>query len=155
MIVKLIFVNMMWICQNWACTVRYYLVALVRHCHNSGTLENVYKDDIIHDFCLSWLLSLWNQLCQNQASTAPMLIASDWYQSRSGISMWTRVTLSLTLVPSGCNPYQIDMIFSYTLSRECRMVRNRYSRLLFTSEDRLCANLHVEEQSTNMTSQCQ
>ena len=45
--------------------------------------------------------------------------------------------------------------FSYTLSREYRVVRYRYSRLLFTSEDRLCANLHVQEQSTNMTSQCQ
>ena len=43
---------------------------------------------------------------------------------------------------------------SYTLSREYRMVRNRYSRLLFTIEDRLCANLRVQEQSTNMTSQC-
>ena len=43
---------------------------------------------------------------------------------------------------------------SYTLGREYRVVRNRYSRLLFTSEDRLCANLHVQEQSTNMTSQC-
>ena len=41
---------------------------------------------------------------------------------------------------------------SYTLSREYRVVRNRYSRLLFTSEDRLCANLRVQEQSTNMTS---
>ena len=44
--------------------------------------------------------------------------------------------------------------FSYTLGREYREMRNRYSRLLFTSEDRLCANLHVQEQSTNMTSQC-
>ena len=44
---------------------------------------------------------------------------------------------------------------SYTLRREYRVVRYRYSRLLFTSEDRLCANLHVQEQSTNMTSQCQ
>ena len=46
------------------------------------------------------------------------------------------------------------MTISYTLSREYRMVRYRYSRLLFTSEDRLCANLRVQEQSTNMTSQC-
>ena len=45
--------------------------------------------------------------------------------------------------------------FTYTLSREYRLVRNRYSRLLFTSEDRLCANLRVHEQSRNMTSQCQ
>ena len=44
--------------------------------------------------------------------------------------------------------------FSYTLGREYRVMRNRYSRLLFTSEDRLCANLRVQEQSTNMTSQC-
>ena len=43
----------------------------------------------------------------------------------------------------------------YTLSRENRVVRNRYSRLLFTSEDRFHANLRVQEQSTNMTSQCQ
>ena len=37
---------------------------------------------------------------------------------------------------------------SYTLSREYRVVRNRYSRLLFTGEDRLCVNLQVQEQST-------
>ena len=45
--------------------------------------------------------------------------------------------------------------FSYTLSREYRVVRDRYSRLLFTSEDRLCANLLLQEQPTNITSQCQ
>ena len=43
---------------------------------------------------------------------------------------------------------------SYTLGCEYRVMRNRYSRLLFTSEDRICANLRVQEQSTNMTSQC-
>ena len=36
--------------------------------------------------------------------------------------------------------------FSYTLGREYRVMRNRYSWLLFTSEDRLCANLRVQEQ---------
>ena len=41
------------------------------------------------------------------------------------------------------------------LSRKYRVVINRYSQLLFTSEDRLYANLHVQEQSMNMTSQCQ
>ena len=49
----------------------------------------------------------------------------------------------------------IAITISYTLSREYRVVRYRYSRLFFTSEDRLCANLRVQEQSTNMTSQCQ
>ena len=44
---------------------------------------------------------------------------------------------------------------SCTLSREYRVVRGRYSQLLFTSEDRLCAISRVKEQSTNMTSQCQ
>ena len=44
---------------------------------------------------------------------------------------------------------------SYAQSREYWVVSNRYSRLLFTSEDRHCANWHVHEQSTNMTSQCQ
>ena len=51
--------------------------------------------------------------------------------------------------------YEKYFFFSYTLSREYRVARNRYSRLLFTGEDRFCANLHVQQQLTNMTSQCQ
>ena len=51
-------------------------------------------------------------------------------------------------------PWDINCI-SYTLSREYRVVRYRYSLLVFASEGRLCANLRVQEQSTNMTSQCQ
>ena len=53
------------------------------------------------------------------------------------------------------NSWKYITTISYTPSREYRVVRYRYSRLLFTSEDRLCANLRVQEQSTNMTSQCQ
>ena len=49
---------------------------------------------------------------------------------------------------------QCKIAVSYTLGRENRVMRNWYSRLLFTSEDRRCANLRVQEQSTNMTSQC-
>ena len=44
---------------------------------------------------------------------------------------------------------------SHTLNCEHRVARNRHSWLLFTSDDRLYANLCVQEQSTNMTSQCQ
>ena len=44
-------------------------------------------------------------------------------------------------------------MLSYTLGREYRVMRNQYSRLLYTSEDRLCAILRVQEQSTNVTSQ--
>ena len=53
------------------------------------------------------------------------------------------------------NPGSMYMMeVSYTLGREYRVMRNQLSRLLFTSEDRLCANLRVQEQSTNITSQC-
>ena len=45
-------------------------------------------------------------------------------------------------------------LISYTLNREYRVAGNRYSRMLFTSEDRFHSNLNVQEQSTNMTSQC-
>ena len=45
------------------------------------------------------------------------------------------------------------MIISYMLRRGYRVMRNRYSRLPFTSEDRLCANLLVQEQPTNMKSE--
>ena len=39
------------------------------------------------------------------------------------------------------NPFSYKSMtsISYTLGREYRVMRNRYSRLLFTSEDRLCA----------------
>ena len=47
-----------------------------------------------------------------------------------------------------------DKQISYSLSREYRVARDRYSRLSFTSDDRFCANLCVQQQSTNMTS-CQ
>ena len=43
-------------------------------------------------------------------------------------------------------------LLSETLSREYWVVRNQYSCFFFTSEDRICANLRVHEQSTNMTS---
>ena len=33
--------------------------------------------------------------------------------------------------------------------------KNQYSQLLFTSEYRLCTNVHVQDQLTNLTSQCQ
>ena len=46
----------------------------------------------------------------------------------------------------------IHNLVSYTLSREYQAVRNRYSWLLFTSADRLCANFRVQEQSMNMKS---
>ena len=51
---------------------------------------------------------------------------------------------------------QFNNHINFTLSREYSVVRDRFSRLLFTSEeDRFCATLRVQEQSTNMTSQCQ
>ena len=49
--------------------------------------------------------------------------------------------------------YKVKEPFPYTIRRQYRAVGNRYSQLLFTSEDLLCVNLHVQEQSKNMTSQ--
>ena len=50
----------------------------------------------------------------------------------------------------------VSIIFvSYMLSHEYKVVRNRYTQLVFTNKDCLCTNLHVQEQSMNMTSQCQ
>ena len=61
-----------------------------------------------------------------------------------------------TLIDWCCEDLGSDgILLYYTLSSEYRVVRNRYSWLLFTSEDRLCANLRVQEQLGNMTSQCQ
>ena len=52
---------------------------------------------------------------------------------------------------SSLMPCTLIPTISYMLSREYRAVSNRYSRLLFTSEDCLWANLRVQEQSMNMT----
>ena len=52
------------------------------------------------------------------------------------------------LVQEGRNSSALamELHLSYTLSREYRVARYRYSRLLFTSEDRLCAKLRVQWQ---------
>ena len=63
-------------------------------------------------------------------------------------SPWKPTSMGLILVPI------IKRVnISCTLSHEYRVVKNLYLRLLFTSENRLCANLRVQEKSTNMTSQ--
>ena len=54
---------------------------------------------------------------------------------------------------SACETAAWIMYFSYTLSREYRVLRNRYSWLLFTSENRFYVNLRLQEQSANMTPQ--
>ena len=54
---------------------------------------------------------------------------------------------------SECETAAWIMHFSYTLSREYRVLRNRYSWLLFTSENRFYVNLRLQEQSANMTPQ--
>ena len=68
-----------------------------------------------------------------------------------------RVTVSVNDVikrnPILPTPWWSNFI-SHTLSREYRLVRSRYSRLLFTCERRLCANLRMQKQSRNITSQC-
>ena len=56
----------------------------------------------------------------------------------------------------GYEETRVDKIlYSWMLSRGYQVVRNWYSLLLFTSEDRFCANLSAQEQLTNMTSQYQ
>ena len=47
---------------------------------------------------------------------------------------------------NSCYSFEWRSWVSYTLSREYRVARCRYSRLLFTSEDRFCANLRVQWQ---------
>ena len=68
---------------------------------------------------------------------------------------WHNFPPGLCCLKQQKDPLVFIIYFSYTLSCEYRVVRNWYSQLLFTSEDRVCANLRVQEQSTNMTSQCQ
>ena len=76
---------------------------------------------------------------------------------RTGIKSDCMLTTLIWIYVSGTllvmifQPMREDMaqgkVFSSTLSREYRVVTNRYSRLLFTGGDRLCANLRVQEPS--------
>ena len=69
-----------------------------------------------------------------------------WRSLSSSIFMSTRMMY---------NTWAVLILYSYTLSREYRVMRNQHSWLYFTNEDRRYANLRVREQSTNMMSQCQ
>ena len=62
-----------------------------------------------------------------------------------GIVKYTYEFIDLLSCNYNNSAFEINRI-SYTLSREYRVARYRYSRLLFTSEDRLCANLRVQWQ---------
>ena len=85
-------------------------------------------------------------------------IPAKYHDNRLNILTWDQFLLSYAILPrlSLCiHLLYILYHISYTLNPEYRVVRNRYTRLLFTSEFHLCANLCVQEQSTNMTSQYQ
>ena len=97
----------------------------------------------------------WIYMIHSPISFRVMLLAASqpWYYHHPSDDLTSE---ELKKKPSRASVAIIlRILFSYTLSREYRVVRNRYSQLIFTSEDRLCANLRVQEQSTNMTSQCQ
>ena len=63
--------------------------------------------------------------------------------------------LIICYITLGDHTFPLDDLFlhQYTLQSEYRVVGNRYSRMVFTSKYELCANVRVQEQSTNMTSQ--
>ena len=103
--------------------------------------------------CMNWLCKLFvtvREVCNPLVSLlygwTSILTTRIFYDTRVSVGA------------CGCQwPYMFGVrtSVSYTLRREYRVVRSRYSRLLFTSEDRICANSRVQEQSTNITSQCQ
>ena len=98
-------------------------------------LYGIWIDDNIEDICHFW-------------TEQPVWLTV------STVSKTMRYPMEFT-TKVNCTINICKKTISYTLSREYRVMRNRYSWLLFTSEDRLCANLRVQEQLTNMTSQYQ
>ena len=91
------------------------------------------------------ITSVWLQ----RPNTPPW--ATCRYEAEQHVILWYAIIIYVLIFLSK----EDKICLSYTLSREYWVVRNRGSRLLFTNEDRLCTNLRVQEQSTNMTSQCQ
>ena len=71
------------------------------------------------------------------------------------VKLYQQTNAIMVVYAIPCCTLRFKYSFSCNLSRDCHVAGNRYSWLLFTSEVRLCANLRVQEQATNMTSQCQ
>ena len=90
-----------------------------------------------------YLYKQWPLFCNHVAWNWSHIVTSfdTWLYNDIGPSLFSRPTLKILIVNS------------YTLSRKYQVAGNRYSRLFYSTEDKRCANLCVQEQSTNMTSQ--
>ena len=98
--------------------------------------------------------SLNSPVMHNLTLALEQLTLSCWIHFRR-----QEIKFVFPIIPQHCSSwnnfsYKTRIHPFYTVSREYRVIGDRYSQLLFTSEDRLCTNLHVQEQLTNMTSQC-
>ena len=87
----------------------------------------------------SSLICAWTNDCINNGEAGDLRCHRAYYD----VTVMTVLLWSVLL--------WLYYLFSYTLSREYRVVRNRNSRLLYANEDRLCANLRVHEQWLNAT----
>ena len=151
-------------------------IAYFRHCIvNADIVVGVNQRPSYYNFNSFHLEPKWLEICGRQISGMKIIhtyFLFDYFKwitllKISGIG-WTLTWCFMYECVSACyaaiektchnvtcsDSAQSNNLFSNTLSREYQVVRNRYSRLLFTSGDRLCTNWHGQKQSTNMTSQC-
>ena len=146
------------------------LTGIFQSCHHWGNdmiAIEVSQNDMVKNKPLpnhNKLRSLWLFLCMYCVVLAVVLEA----MSMSCFSMFDNRLLN---PPNVCflfdifyfktdahphpNPIYIYIYhFFYTLSGACWVVKIDIHGCYSTSEDRFCANLRAQEQSTNMTSQC-
>ena len=108
-----------------------------------------------HDCQWSTVIFVTNETNRLHEETRLVLIKNK--KILDGIDMlinYEASTVLKVMLSKRRNKFPLMIQHSYTPGREYRLMRWRYSRLLFTREDHLCANLRVQEQSTNMMSQC-
>ena len=114
---------MLLVCTWWRHQLETFFASLALCAGNSPVISEFPAQRPV-----TWSFDVFFDMCLNKR-----LIKQSWG--------WWFDTLSRPLWRH-CNESR-PMLISYTLSHEYRVVSNRYSRLLFTSEDRLCANLCV------------
>ena len=127
------------------------------HCHEGvggGYWIHPVPWSVIHSFINSSSICRWLSLRMVVRMLFIRFEKNLVYIYHFGNDLWLDWLSTSYLIKYAHDKWSCDWL-SYMLCCEYCMVGNRYSQLLFANVDRLCTNLRMQEQSTNMASQYQ
>ena len=131
--------------QHWDCLCNWYMSSWKTHL---SSIFNIMTADDLATKAIDSVYLEYSAVISRRVS---------YYldQSRNPCpAMYTHFMVYVSMTMRGYNFVCFLNRYSHTLSHEYQVAGNRCSRLLLSSENHLYANLCVQEQSKNMTSQC-